>query len=159
MKKAKVKMTLKKMIFPSITINMLLNEVLYIHILINLKCLYFGIMTKKPVKQNKLKQFPISLWQVIDVMSKPGTTNEIVKTHINIDKHMKTCYFYIKDDNLKYNLILDRLWLNRNDVQIVVKKKQFILASQIYMSRAQKADQKKSSQTFMRLMMQCMQVE
>ena len=56
-------------------------------------------------------------------MSKPDTINEIVKIHININKHMKICYFYIKSDNLKYDLILDKLWLNRNNVQIVVKEK------------------------------------
>ena len=36
---------------------------------------------------------------------------------------MKICYFYIESDNLEYDLILDRSWLNRNDVQIVVKEK------------------------------------
>ena len=55
MKKAEVKMTLKKIIFLFITIDILLNRILYIHILINLKCLYFNIMIKKTVKQNKLK--------------------------------------------------------------------------------------------------------
>ena len=56
-------------------------------------------------------------------MSKSGTINEIVKTHINVDEHTEICYFYIKGDNLEYNLISGRLWLNRNNVQIIVKKK------------------------------------
>ena len=123
MKKAEVKMALKKMIFLFITINMLLNRVLYAHTLVDSKCLCFGMMIKKTVEQNKLKWFSVSLWQVIDVMGKSDTINEIVKAHINIDEHMKICYFYIKNDNLKYDLILNRLWLNRNDVQIVTKKK------------------------------------
>ena len=41
-------------------------------------------------------------------MSKLGTINEIMKTHINVDEHTETCYFYIKNDNFKYDLILDR---------------------------------------------------
>ena len=49
-------------------------------------------------------------------MGKSGTINEIMKAHINVDKHMKICYFYIEGDNLEYDLIFDRLWLNRNDV-------------------------------------------
>ena len=42
-------------------------------------------------------------------MNKPGIINEIVKTHININEHMKICYFYIKSNNLKYDFIFDRL--------------------------------------------------
>ena len=42
-------------------------------------------------------------------MSKPDTINEIIKTHIDINKHIKICYFYIKSNNLKYNLIFDKL--------------------------------------------------
>ena len=118
-----MKIILKKMISSFITIDMLLNEVLYTHILMNLECLCFSMITKKTMKQNKLKWFPVFLWQIIDVMSKPDTINEIAKAHINIDGHIKTCYFYIKSDNLKYDLIFGRSWLNRNDVWVVVKKK------------------------------------
>ena len=123
MKKAEVKMILKEMIFLFITIDMLLNRVSYTHILVDLRCLCFGMMTKKTVKQNKLKQFPVSSWQVIGVMGKSGTINEITKAHIDINEHTEICYFYIKNNNLKYNLIFDRLWLNRNDVQVIVKEK------------------------------------
>ena len=56
----------------------------------------FNIITKKTVKQNKLKQFPIPLQQVIDVISKPNIINEIAKAHININEHTEICYFYIK---------------------------------------------------------------
>ena len=56
-------------------------------------------------------------------MSKSDTINEIAKAHIDVDEYTEICYFYIKDDNLKYNLIFGRSWLNRNNVQIVVKKK------------------------------------
>ena len=108
-KKAEVKIVLKKMIFSFIIINMLLNEVLYTYILIDSECLCFNIMIKKIVKWNKLKWFPVFLWQIIDVMGKSDIINEIMKTHINIDKYIKICYFYIKSDNLEYNLILDRL--------------------------------------------------
>ena len=55
MKKVEMKMTLKKMIFLFITINMLLNGVSYAHILIDLGCLCFGMVIKKTVEQNKLK--------------------------------------------------------------------------------------------------------
>ena len=41
-------------------------------------------------------------------MSKTGTIDEITKTHININKHTEICYFYIKGDNFKYNLILSK---------------------------------------------------
>ena len=54
-----MKMILKKIIFLFIIIDTLLNGVLYIHILINSECLCFNMMTKKTVKQNKLKQFPV----------------------------------------------------------------------------------------------------
>ena len=116
-------MTLKKMIFLFIIINTLLNRVLYTHILINSECLCFDMMIKKTVEQNKLKQFSVPLQQIIGVMGKSDTINEIMKTHININKHTEICYFYIKNDNLKYNLIFNRLWLNRNDVQIIAKRK------------------------------------
>ena len=109
MKKAEMKITLKKMTFSFITINILLNKVLYVYILIDLKCLCFDIMIKKTVKWNKLKQFPVLLWQMIDVMNKPNTINEIMKVYINVDEYIKICYFYIKDNNFKYNLILSRL--------------------------------------------------
>ena len=56
-------------------------------------------------------------------MGKLSTINEIIKAHIDVNKHIKICYFYIKSNNLKYDLILDRLWLNRNNVQIITKKK------------------------------------
>ena len=56
-------------------------------------------------------------------MGKPGTINEIVKAHININEHTEICYFYIKSNNFEYDLILDRLQLNRNDVQIITKEK------------------------------------
>ena len=42
-------------------------------------------------------------------MNKLNTINEIVKAHIDINKHTEICYFYIKSDNFKYNLIFDRL--------------------------------------------------
>ena len=116
-------MTLKEMIFLFITIDMLLNGVLYAHTLIDSRCLCFSMVTKKTVEQNKLKWFPVPPQQVIGVMGKPDTINEIVKTHINVNKHTKICYFYIKDNNLEYNLILNKSWLNRNDVQIVAKEK------------------------------------
>ena len=108
MKEAEMKMTLEKITSLPITINMLLNRVSYTHTLIDLKCLCFSMVTKKTVEQNKLKWFPVSLWQVIDVMSRPGIINEIIKTHIDVDKHTKICYFYIKDNNLKYDLIFNR---------------------------------------------------
>ena len=97
------------MIFSFITIDMLLNEILYIYILVDSECLCFNIMIKKTVKQNKLKQFPISLQQIINVINKSNTINKIIKTHININEHIEICYFYIKDDNLKYNLIFNKL--------------------------------------------------
>ena len=55
MKEAEVKMTLKKIIFSFITIDMLLNRVLYTHTLVDLRCLCFDMMIKKTVEQNKLK--------------------------------------------------------------------------------------------------------
>ena len=116
-------MALKEMIFSFITINMLLNEISYTHALVDLECLCFDMMTKKTVKQNKLKQFPVFLWQVIGVMGKPDTINEMTKAHIDVDEHTETCYFYIRNDNLKYDLIFDRLWLYRNNVWIVAKEK------------------------------------
>ena len=116
-------MALKKMTFSFITINMLLNGILYTHTLVDSECLCFGMMTKKTVKQNKLKWFPVPPWQVIDVMDKPGTINEMTKTHINIDEYTEICYFYIKGDNFKYDLILSKSWLNRNNVWVVIKKK------------------------------------
>ena len=118
-----MKMTLKKIISSFITIDILLNEVLYAHTLVDSECLCFGMMTKKTVEWNKLKQFPVPLWQIIDVMSRLSTINEMAKAHINVNEHIKTCYFYIKDDNLEYDLILSRPWLNRNDVQIIIKEK------------------------------------
>ena len=42
-------------------------------------------------------------------MNRPDTINEIIKAHINVDEHIEICYFYIKGNNLKYNLIFDRL--------------------------------------------------
>ena len=56
-------------------------------------------------------------------MSRSGTINEIIKTHINVDEHIEIYYFYIEGNNLEYDLIFNRLWLNRNDVWIVVKEK------------------------------------
>ena len=109
-------MALKKIIFSFITIDILLNRVSYTHILVDSECLYFGMITKKTVKQNKLKWFPVPPQQIIDVISKPDTINEITKVHININEHTKICYFYIKGNNFKYNLIFDKLWLNMNDV-------------------------------------------
>ena len=140
MKKTEMKMTLKKITSLFITINTLLNRVSYTHILVNSECLCFGMMTKKTAEQNKLKWFPVSSQQIIDVISKPDTINKIVKAYLNINEHTEICYFYIKSDNLKYNLILDRLWLNRNDVQVITKKRQFILTLQVYMLKAQKTD-------------------
>ena len=109
MKKAEMKMILKKMIFSFITIDMLLNGVSYTHTLVNSGCLCFGMMTKKTVEQNKLKWFPVPPQQIIGVMGKSGKINEITKAHINVDEHTETCYFYIKSNNLEYDLILDRL--------------------------------------------------
>ena len=108
---------------PPITINMLLNGVSYTYALVDSGCLCFGMMTKKTVEQNKLEWFPVPPQQVIGVMGRPGTINEMAKTHINVDGHIKTCYFYIEGDNLEYDLILSRLWLNRNNVQVVAKEK------------------------------------
>ena len=42
-------------------------------------------------------------------MGKPDTINKITKVHIDVNKHTEICYFYIRDDNLEYNLIFDRL--------------------------------------------------
>ena len=41
-------------------------------------------------------------------MNRPDTINEMVKAHIDINEHMKIYYFYIKDNNFKYDLILNR---------------------------------------------------
>ena len=60
-KKAEVKTALKKIISLFITIDTLLNEILYAHTLIDLGCLYFSMVIKKTVEQNKLKQFSVSL--------------------------------------------------------------------------------------------------
>ena len=49
-------------------------------------------------------------------MSKSDTINEIAKTHINFNKYIEICYFYIKNNNLEYDLIFDRLWLNKNNI-------------------------------------------
>ena len=97
------------MTFSLITINTLLNRVLYTHILINSECLCFDMMIKKTVEWNKLKQFPVPLQQVIDIIGKSCIINKIAKTHIDVNKHIKICYFYIENDNLKYILIFDRL--------------------------------------------------
>ena len=80
-----MKIVLKKIIFSFTIINTLLNKVLYIYILIDSECLYFNIM------------------------SKSDTIDEIVKIYINIDRYIKLHYFYIKSNNLKYDLILSRL--------------------------------------------------
>ena len=56
-------------------------------------------------------------------MSKSDTINVLAKIYINVDEYTEICYFYIKSDNLEYDLIFDKSWLNRNNVQIVVKKK------------------------------------
>ena len=60
MKETEVKMTLKEIISSFIIIDTLLNKVLYTHTLVDSECLCFDIITKKTVKQNKLKQFPVS---------------------------------------------------------------------------------------------------
>ena len=91
MKKAKIKMTLKEIIFLFIIINMLLNRVLYIHILINSEYLCFNIMTKKTVKWNKLEWFSVLSQQVIDVIGKSDIINKIAKIHINIDEYTEIC--------------------------------------------------------------------
>ena len=104
-----MKITLKKMTFLLIIIDMLLNGISYTYTLIDSEYLCFGMMTKKTVKQNKLKQFPVSSQKVIDVMSKSDTINKIAKVYINVDKHTEICYFYIKNNNFKYNLIFNRL--------------------------------------------------
>ena len=108
-REAEVKTALKKMTSLSITIDMLLNGVSYTHTLVNSGCLCFGMMTKKTVEQNKLKQFSVPPQRVINVMGKTGTINKMTKVHINVDGHTETCYFYIKGNNLKYDLILSRL--------------------------------------------------
>ena len=95
-KKTKVKTVLKEIIFPFITIDMLLNGVLYTHILVDSECLCFGMMTKKTVEWNKLKWFSVSSWRVIDVMGKTGTIDEMTKVHINVNKYIKICYFYVR---------------------------------------------------------------
>ena len=41
-------------------------------------------------------------------MGKSDTINEIVKAYINVNKHTEICYFYIKNNNFKYNLILNK---------------------------------------------------
>ena len=109
MKKAEVKTAQKKMISLSITIDMLLNKVSYIHTLIDSECLCFDMMTKRTVEWNKLEQFSVPSQKVINVMSKPGMIDEIAKAYININEHTEICYFYIKGNNLKYDLILSRL--------------------------------------------------
>ena len=78
-------------------------------------------------------------------MNKSSIINKIIKIHINVNEYTKICYFYIKNNNFEYNLIFSRSWLNRNNVQIVIKKKQFILILQIYISKAQKINQKRLS--------------
>ena len=42
-------------------------------------------------------------------MGKTGIIDEMIKIQINIDKYTEICYFYIRSDNLEYNLILDKL--------------------------------------------------
>ena len=55
MKEAEVKMALKEIIFSFITIDTLLNGILYVYTLVDSECLCFDIMIKKTVEQNKLK--------------------------------------------------------------------------------------------------------
>ena len=104
-----MKTALKEKTFLFITINILLNKVLYIYIFINSNCLCFNIMIKEIVKQNKLKQFPVFLQQVINVINKSNTINKIIKAYININKYIKICYFYIKNNNFEYNFIFSKL--------------------------------------------------
>ena len=107
-KKIEIKTALKEIIFSLIIINTLLNRVLYAYTLVNSECLCFGMMIKKTVEWNKLKWFLVSLQKVINVIDKTGTINKMTKIHINIDEYIKICYFYIENNNFKYNLILNK---------------------------------------------------
>ena len=107
-KETEVKTVLKEMTSSPITIDMLLNGVLYTHILVDSECVCFGMVTKKTVEQNKLEWFSVPPRRVIGIMGKTGTINEMTKVHIDVDGHIEICYFYIEGNNLKYDLILSR---------------------------------------------------
>jgi hypothetical protein len=57
---------------------------------------------------------------------------EAAKLQINVDGHVKTMWAYILKGEEEYDLILGRLWMNKNEVTIApAKRSMYIYSSKI----------------------------
>ncbi|KAI0997617.1 hypothetical protein K3495_g10570 [Podosphaera aphanis] len=101
-----------------------LNSSFYLHALIDTGCLCFAASSKDLVKNNNLTRTKIPEKSSISrERRKKRTINEITFADFDIDGRKERVYGYIIQD-LSYQLILGKPWIEQNDVIYHAKRRE-----------------------------------
>ena len=73
------------------------------------------------IRKINLECINISIKKLIGIKGKERKISEIIKIEINIDGYLQDIFFYVIRDHLRYNLILEKPWMNHHDVRIALK--------------------------------------
>ncbi len=100
------------------TMSMLINKKSYAHILYNIKCLFYEIITSCFAKNYNLQCMKIKSHMITRFdESSNSSVNEVVVVQIDINKHQKSrTFFYIVFKLAFYNLILSLSWMKQNEI-------------------------------------------
>ncbi|KAI1006229.1 hypothetical protein K3495_g1992 [Podosphaera aphanis] len=102
-----------------------LNSSFYLHALIDTGCLCFAAFSKDLVKNNNLPRIkiPEKSLQLAEKDEKERTINEVTYVDLDIDGRKERVYGYIIQD-LTYQLILGKPWMEQNDVVYHAKRRE-----------------------------------
>ena len=89
--------------------------------LIDTGCFVYKIISFKFIRKTGLEYIIIFIKKLIGIGEKEGRINKIIKVKIDIDGHLQDIFFYMIQDYLEYNLILDKLQINHYNVKIAPK--------------------------------------
>ncbi|KAI0994752.1 hypothetical protein K3495_g13431 [Podosphaera aphanis] len=115
---------MEKMNSPPFLIDCQLNSSFYVQALTDTGCLCFAASSNDLVTKYKLLriQIPIKSLQLAENDNKKRTISEISFANFDIDGRREKVYGYVTQD-LAYNIILGKPWMERNDVVYLAKKR------------------------------------
>ena len=115
------------MIFYSITVSIIIEEIKIVYILINTGYLVYKTISFMFIRKANFEYISIPARKLIGIGGKKGRIDEIVKVEIDIDKYKQDVYFYIIQNYLEYNLILEKPWMEYHDIKIILKTNIFFI--------------------------------
>jgi len=111
------------------TMSILINKKLYAHILYNIECLFYKIITSHFVKNYNLQHMKIKPHIIMRFdESSNSSVNEVAVVQIDIDEHQKSrTFFYIVFKIAFYDLILSLSWMKQNEIILNADRVSFMI--------------------------------